>query len=296
MWPKRINTLQSKKLKAKGKLRYATKSYSNPYFRKKTKFDGLEKFQRIFELKGRTIFLALIASCFVLFCFILYSPFFKIKNVTISGDGTADNGKIESAVWGQANSNFFIFLPQNNIFLFKKNRLESALKNEFAFSTLNIDKKLRNTIKIYYVEKKAAIIWKEDEKYFNADENGSIIREINVLDIKQGEFPLIKNDSNSKISNGNANIDPARIKFAIELFTKIKKYESEFKADSFRLDNNINTVKTVLVNGPELSLNIHEDIDKQLEKVIAIKNNSLKDSFKNKIYIDVSVGDAVYIR
>lgn len=287
--------METKKFKKKGGLRYATKNYSNPYFHKKNKSSKLEKFRGLAQFKSRAIIFTGLSFIFFIIGFIMYSPFLKIQNININGEGNVDFESLKNIAWEQANSNFFVFLPQSNLLLFDKDALAHRLGGEHAFSKLSIDKDFRHTININFIEKTTAIYWQEDDKYFTADEYGNIINEISVFDIKPTDFPLIKNDSTAKIQNNLISANNARIKYIIDLFPLVARLQNEFKISSFRLDNNTNAIKITLVDGPELILSINQDMGNQIDKIITIKGN-LKDDFAKKVYIDVSVSEAIYIR
>jgi hypothetical protein len=52
----------------------------------------------------------------------------------------------------------------------------------------------------------------------------------------------------------------------------------------------------ILKLGPAVYFNIEEDIDKQINKLIIIKNEKIKKDFNKKTYIDLRYGDRVYYR
>jgi len=51
-----------------------------------------------------------------------------------------------------------------------------------------------------------------------------------------------------------------------------------------------------LIDGPKIFFNTEEGIDKQINKLLVIKNEKLKDDFNGKEYIDLRYGDRVYYR
>ena len=91
-------------------------------------------------------------------------------------------------------------------------------------------------------------------------------------------------------------VEPGLIDYAKRLFIKFKEYENEFTIERFLVDSDINTVKLIIESGPAIYFNTTESIDKQIEKLLIIKNQKLKDDFNTKTYIDVRYGDSVYYR
>jgi hypothetical protein len=48
--------------------------------------------------------------------------------------------------------------------------------------------------------------------------------------------------------------------------------------------------------GPFIFFNIKDDIDKQLAKLVLIRDKELMDNFNKKTYIDLRYGDKVYYK
>ena len=64
---------------------------------------------------------------------------------------------------------------------------------------------------------------------------------------------------------------------------KIAKYEK-------------NIIKVKILNGPEIFFSINNDIDMQMSKLLTTRQQKLKDSFFNKLYVNLSIGDSVYFK
>jgi len=140
------------------------------------------------------------------------------------------------------------------------------------------------------------MIWNEDDKYYYCDEKAYVIAEANPLEIKQKDYPIIKNNTDKRISD---NALPTGVEYTnniIALFEKFKNNQAEFQIDKFIIDNDVDTVKAVIMGGPSVYFNIKEDIEKQFNKLLIVKKEKIKDSFITKTYIDVRIGDSVYYR
>ncbi len=292
-WQNKANKLKIKKFKAK--LNYGSREYSNPYFadRKKRK-TKIATFRLSFKTK--IILLFSLVLLIALLGGALYSGFFTISDISINGEGRIPKINLENIVKEQIASSLFKFWPQKNIFIFSTKRLKDELEKKYVFNQLTIKKQLPRTLIINYQEKKYALIWLEDNKYYYADSQGYIITEANLLEIKQKDYPLIENISGSKIVDIKISVSANILDYAIRLFNKFKDYEADFKIDRFRIDDNPNILKVVLNNGPELYFNVTEDMDKQINKLLILKQEKLKDDFNNKTYIDLGYGDRVYYR
>ncbi|RLC38474.1 hypothetical protein DRH27_02135 [Candidatus Falkowbacteria bacterium] len=295
MFPKRNFKIVNRKIRKKGKLSYSSKSYKNPFFSKK-KRTSLRFSNYKFSLKTKLI--AGIASALIVLAvlFLFYSNYFSIKKIVVQGGGRIDPAQIENMTWQQIDDNFLAIIPQKNLFLFSKKKLIKNLSNKYSFESLAISKKLPGSLEIKYKEKEYAIIWQENENYFYADDYGLIISEVNLLEISQKDYPIIKNDSGNFIMDKKITVENSLIEYAKQLFIKFKEYNSEFKIERFVLDSDVDTVKVTLESGPTIYFNTKEEIEKQISKLLVIKNEKLKEDYNSKTYIDVRYGDSVYYR
>jgi len=269
--------------KNKGKLRYSSKSYSNPFFTKKRKKNIHKKTKLSF--KTRVILFILIFVVLFSLWFLFYSNFFIIKNIEIKGRGMISEKDIQKYTQEQINKKSWILI-QKNIFFFDKKNLRKKLEEKYSFNELSINKKIPRTIKINYSEKKYKMIWKKGETYAYADESGNVINSLNILDAKLKDYPIVEN------IDGQKDIKK-RLDFIFLAFTELKKYE-DLKIEKFIIDKDINTIKAVLVIGPQIYFNIDRNINHQIKKLLIIKKEKLKEKFKEKIYIDLRLGDSVY--
>ena len=284
------------KLRKKGKLRYGSKKYSNPFFQQKPSVKKrLAKVNFSFGWKMKfTSFLIIIFCAFILWA-LFYSNLFLIQNIQVEGGERISPASVEKIVRSQIKKNFYIFAPQKNLILFNKNRLKSELETKYAFDQLDINKKFPKTLNIAFKEKKYAFIWQEDEVFYYSDINGSIINEVNILEVKQKDYPIINNESDHKISNNIITVDNNYIQFVLDLFTEFNKLEN-YQIDRYLIDNEYDSVKVILENGPSIYFNTKVDIAKQLSKLAIIKSEKIKDDFSTKSYIDLRQEDRVYYR
>jgi hypothetical protein len=280
----------------KGSMKFSSKEYENPFFENKKKFRT--NFTLNFELGRRLkiIIYALSLVLVILAASAIYSGYFTIKNIEIKGEGGISTDDIKSIVNKQISGKFLNIFFQKNIFLFNSGRLKKDLETNYVFDSLSINKDLPDTLQIIFKEKAYAFILKEDEKFFYADKEGIVIDEINPLDVSSKAYPIIRNESQNKIQNREIGFNKTYVGFTLQLFSFLKKYPDDFKIDSFLLDNDIDTMKVVLKEGPRIYFNANNDIDTQISKLMILKKEKLKESFVKKEYIDLRYGDSIYYR
>lgn len=286
---------QNQKYQTKGRIGYGSKNYANPFFEKKRKsvqtgplFDFLRKI--------RIASLIILGASACLAAFALYSGFFTIKDIEINGGGRINQDEVRQIVNDQINSSYIKILPQKNILIFSKDRLKASLESLYSFNSLEIIKKYPKKIQINFKEKTYAFIFKEDGKFYYADEAGSIIEEVSPLEITNKAYPTIDNQSSQKIANKAITLNPDYIRFSLALYPEMKKHEDQFKVTEIIFDDDQKTVKVALENAPRVFFNTESDIGEQIKKLLIIKQEKLKDDFMKKEYIDLRYGDSVYYK
>lgn len=287
---------KKRKVRQKGRLRYATKHYNNPFFGHRRKNPRLSLSSFDLSLKTKIVLLCFVVISTSLVWLFLFSRFFEIKTVMVSGGGRIASTSVEKIVWRQVNNSMFVLSPQKNIFLFNKSRLVKNLEDKFSFNYIDIRKDFPNTINLNYQEKTYDIIWLEGGIYYYADLNGNIVIEVNPLEIKNKEYPLIENQSKEYIQNKTISNSLEHLAFAKNLYDKIGEYDYEFSIEKIIIDDLLNSVKLKIENGPLVYFSIQNDIDKQIRKLLVVKNEKLLEDFFKKTYIDIRIGDSIYFR
>lgn len=287
--------LQKRKnlIKINKKIDYRKKEYSNPFFRKKRRKAKLPRL----SLKIKLIFLAIILIICAPAWFCFFSNYFNISVINVFSESKKISENIINLAWQQAENRRFLIGSQTNLFLFNIDKLKKTLNEQYCFDELKIEKKAPNTLNVEFKEKIHSAVWRENDKYYYIDEAGNIITEANPLEIKQKNYPLIDYQIEKGVINNKKIMDQEEsINCVIQLFNKLKNNKHEFEIECFIIDNEINTVKMAIIQGPEIYFNTSEDLEKQIAKLLTLIDEKLKDDFNKKIYIDLRYGDRVYYR
>ncbi len=279
---------------------YSRKKYTNPFFRRPSRQVGLPVTG--ISLKLKVILALLITALVATLWFLLFSNYFLLSNIEVNLKKAAKISKtssqeIKNLVLKQSREQkrFFVF-SQRNLLLFDASQLSETLNDKYCLENLQISKKLPHTLVINLTEKNYAVIWQEDDSFYYVGSEGDIITEVNPTEIKQKQYPLIENLSQDKINNRKISVDLEKVNFIINLFSQFKKQAKDIDIEKFKIDSEFNTVKVTLKEGVELYFNVKDDINKQIEKLLTIRNQRLKDDFFKKTYIDLRYGDRVYYR
>ena len=280
-----------KKTRKNNKKFYQRKKYTNPFFQKSKKQKKYRtNSSRILKI-SKFFLLGLIFFIGSTVWFVFYSNYFSIKEIEIRGGDKINPELIREAAWKQINDSYLVVIPQKNIFIFNKNKLKNTLENKYVFNNLLVVKKIPNKIIVEFNEKEYALILQSGDRYYYCSDKAEIISEIdNIIEISQKDYPIIKNLIE------RTRIKQEQIAYILELFQAFKDYEKEFKINKFIIDEELNTVKVKLLDGPKIFFSTKGEIEKQINKAVIIKNEKLKESFFDKEYIDVRIGDSIYYR
>ena len=271
---------------------YQSKSFKNPFFRT----DKTDHKKRSLSLKVYVIGI-LIIIFFILYGLFL-SPLFMISNIKINGLGRLPESAISQRLWDQTNNKSIWPLKQKNILLFDKKKAETDLIANFNFSKVKISKKLFHTISVDIEERPYAFIWSESGQNYYSDSKGYIIRDSVVKTDDLKKFPIIQNDTpNTLIENDYLKVDQNYLTFIFAVKSALEKDPdmSTMPIDRFMISQELNMIKVRFQNGLLAYFNTKDDISKQIDKLVVVKNQKIKDNLSKVNYVDLRYGDKVYI-
>jgi cell division septal protein FtsQ len=271
----------------------SSKSYSNPFFKRNNKKNI------IFSRKIIFIFLLIIFLTANIIWILIYSPIFKIKNITINllkpnEISLISQEELREIVLENLKSNY-IFSPKNNFFLIDSDKIQKSIADKYIFENILISKKPPKSLIINITEYDYAIIWSENEKYYYVSQDGTIISETAEENLKTN-FPFIRNIGKQMILDNRLNIKKEDFDFIKQLYS-INKLKNIFILDKFFYNvDNAGSITAKVKEGPELYFKTTDSVEGQIVKLDVLKNNKLKNDFQKKTYIDLRYGDMVYYK
>lgn len=108
---------------------------------------------------------------------LLYLPFFRVNNLSITGLKILTTGELQTAVDGIIDTSKGPF-PSNNYFLVNEQTLASALQTKFSLNSVTITKVFPNRLNIAVEEKVSSAIYDNGTNYYLIDQNGSVLKDI----------------------------------------------------------------------------------------------------------------------
>jgi cell division septal protein FtsQ len=215
--------------------------------------------------------------------------------VKISGLGRLPENAISEKIWSQAGKSTFWPFTRSNIFLFDKKTSITELTNTFNFSKVEINKNLFHTINVRIEERPYAFIWQEAGKSYYSDSKGYIIRDSEVTAEDLQRFPIIENQSGRELATSEyIQMDLDYLSFIFTLKGEVEKNPG-LLIDRFIIDQEFKTVKVKFKDGLLAYFNTQEEATKQLDKLLVVKKEKIKDNLDKINYLDLRYGDKVYI-
>lgn len=267
---------------------YQSKNLCNPFFRRPKKTLN-KKFLALIFFGGFCLFI------FFLW-FFLAAPIWSIKEIKIEGLTRLNKSEIEDKVFNQEEFSTMGIFKQSNIWLFDSKRLKEEILGSYNFSSLEIIKKLPASIIIKISERPYAFIFEQEGKSQYASRDAHVItEEIVSEEDKQKYFILENRGGNNIISDvGKIILPEAYLDFIFNL-TDYLKNSQELRVEKYIVDLELNTIKVKFKDGPEVYFNTRNDVYVQIERLILVKKEKIKDNFSNTKYIDLRYGDKIFI-
>lgn len=267
---------------------YQAKNLCNPFFRKNQKPTN----------KNKSIFL-IITGIFFIFSvlwFFLFSSVWQINVIKINGLTRMDEEDVKKYILETFNESAFVLFNKTNIFLFNKDKIKKDILTAYNFSNLEIHKKLPATIIVEITERPYSFIFKQGEDYFYASRDYYIIPEEIVSEDDKAKYFILENKNNYSLINdkNKINIASEYLEFVFQLNDYLN-ISQEVRAEKFIIDVEFNTIKVKFKDGPLVYFNTKKDALEQLDSLILVKKEKIKDNFNSVNYIDLRYGDKIFI-
>jgi len=267
---------------------YQPKNLHNPFFRKKTS----PQVGRLW----RWLIAAGILAAGALVWFFLSAPFWIIQNVQLGGLTRISADSVEDIIWRQTKESRWLLFSESNIFLFDGEKAAEDLIAAYNLTDCTIQKKWPRTLEITGYERPYAFIWQEGSDLFYASGDGYIIKDQAVSDEdKQKYFILENKNPGTLIGHKNKiNVNTDYLGFALDLNELIIANE-ELSLEKFIIDWEFNTLKAKFKDGPIVYFSTNDGAATQLERLVLVKKEKIKDNFSRTEYVDLRFGDRIFI-
>jgi len=259
------------------------KSYRKPKtrFRIKRKKDFSFKFFFLFSL-----ILGLLVGSFY---FIIFSSFFQIKEIKISGNQKISEIEIKKIVLNKIKKKIF-FYHTKSIFLTNSKKIEKELSENFPLIEKVILKKdFPETLLIKITERKPFALLCQDEDCYFFDKEGV------VFEKGKGDLITVKKRNLKKnLSLGDKVFEKKELKAILEIEKEISG-EFKIKIKKMTLENESLTV--YVSEGYRIIFDLNKSIQEQLFNLGVVLSKKISTEERKKLeYIDLRFGNRVFFR
>ncbi len=276
------------KFKRKIKKDYQAKNLSNPFFHKPKKKTN----KSLFICLGLTAVILIIFSIW----FFLAAPFWKIKNIKIEGLTRISDAEITSKIWDQANKSRYLFFKQDNLWLFNASEAQATILSSYNLAALEISKRPAKTLVVKVSERPYSFIFQQGNNFYYSASDSYIIPEASVTEDDMSKYLILENRNSNNLINENnkINISDSYLSFMLDLANNLSGH-SELSVERFIIDQEFNTIKVKFHDGPEVYFNTKTEAKAQVERLVLVKKEKIKDNFSKTNYIDLRYGDRIFI-
>lgn len=274
---------------------YSQKKLQNPFFGKSKKKRKQEKRKRL-----KVTFITFIVLILVIFLvwFFVFCSFWEIKKIEVTGLKRMNEEEVKIIAQDELKGKKMHFIPKDNMIFANASDIENNLKNKYHFKKVVVNTKIPHKLILEIKENQCAYIFMEDGEKYYADYNNYIIEHTRE-NVDKEELITVNNKARGRINNEKIELQDGYIEYATKFKDLIQKRLKDVKIENFFIDKECctdihqNLIKFKVLNGPEIHLNSDTSANKQVEKLILIKDK-LKSGFWDKKYITLEYGDKVF--
>lgn len=276
------------KYRKKIKKDYQCKNLSNPFFHQPKKKPNKKMFA--------CFVICIIIFIIFLFWFFLAAPFWHISNIKVEGLTRISTDEIVNKIKDQEMKSRYGLFKQTNIWLFDEKEAKESILTSYNLASLEIIKRPAKTLIVKVGERPYSFIFQQGNEFFYSAIDACIIRESVVSEEDKSKYLILENrNAESMIDEKNKiNISDAYLNFILELANQITVHP-ELSVERFIIDQEFNTIKVKFRDGPLVYFNTKTDAKAQIERLVLVKKEKIKDNFSKTNYIDLRYGDRIFI-
>jgi len=267
---------------------YQAKNLRNPFFHQpKKKGSGKKK-----------VYLILIAVIFLfvlLGWFFIFSNFWQLKNIEVSGLTRRSDIDLKNLIYNQSAGRRYLFFKETNILFFDTDKARRQILNDYNFANAEVKTKWPATIKINIFERPYAFIFQEGSAYYYSSADAYLIKEVAVNPDDLKKYFILENKTPiSLIKQDKIDIPNDYLSFILNLSRSLEAYP-DLKPENYQIDQGFRSLNVKFLNGPTVYFNTKLVASEQLERLVLVKKEKIKDNFNKVNYIDLRYGDRIFI-
>lgn len=196
----------------------------------------------------------------------------------------------------QTNQKCYGFFKQNSIWLFNREEAREKILSSYNLASVEITKHPAKTLLVKVGERPYSFIFQQGNNFFYASIDAYVIREENVSEDDKSRYLILENKNNIDLINSDnkINISDEYLKFILDLANNLSLVP-ELSVERFIIDREFNTIQVKFKDGPLVYFNTKSGAKDQIDRLVLVKREKIKDNFNKTNYIDLRYGDRIFI-
>lgn len=228
-----------------------------------------------------------------LFYFFIFSPFFQIDRIKISGNKRIPNESIINYLNGKLEKNIF-FLKTKSIFLVRPKLLRKEVLKEFpAASEAFLKRRFPSEINVQVTEREAVGNWRSQEECYLIDKEGILFEKGE----EEQKLTIISESPFQNINLGEPIIDGEIIQGIIDINQELRGGSCKLDITAFSLADGASKLTVRIENNWEIYFNPQKSLQDQLFNLgLVLKEKIPQERLGDLEYVDLRFGNKVYFK
>ncbi len=157
---------------------------------------------------------------------LFFSPVMKVTVLHVEGEKFVEKSRVEELFVAENESKLFTYIPRDNFFLFRTNRLADELRTEFpVIEEVRVTRSFPDKINVIIHERDLALLWCSRGPCYLINKNNVAISGEGVVE-KRGELPLY-----TVVDTGGLPVEIGRTLFDYPFIEHLKENEERLRSE-----------------------------------------------------------------
>ncbi|MFH0951182.1 MAG: hypothetical protein V1765_01780 [bacterium] len=228
-----------------------------------------------------------------IFLYLSFSSTLAVNNLVTPVGKNINQSELEQATRDYLGQRRWFIFPQDNLLFLSKSNLSVYLNERFPIKELHLKKRPLHKLILEVVEKEYSLVWLENGLYYYINDQGEIIK---TATERPQNVVVISNLADPKKGEKRIDMDLKYLTSLHSVQQTLTANQPDIVIGHYVYDNEPNTIKLKIEEGPLLYFSTKEDIAKQVSKLKVLREQVFPDqvNFLNQLYIDLRYGDRVF--
>lgn len=265
--------------------------FNNPLFQKKQP-------KGLFNGRGKYYFVILVIG---LIYYVFFSGYFVVESIIVEGTHYLSEEDIKPITEDFLDSKKWLILPQNNLVLIDLEKLKGIisddLADEFALSSLIVEKNYPSSIRIEITERVPSLTWVSNNISYYIDRNGRITKRLEEEEVVDENFPKIYDLENRVVQLNQEVIASDEVAFLFKTWQEFRNRFPDQQLNSFHYSQaDLPDIWLMTEADWKIYLDSLRDPAEQINESYLIFHEYFSEEPNRLKYIDVRLADRAYYK